>query len=95
VDALNFLKKKSVDIILTDVNMPNMDGYTLARRLREQKISLPVIGVTANALAEEKQRCIDAGMDGCLSKPVTLNVLQPALAEFSRKAREQREEPVG
>jgi two-component system capsular synthesis sensor histidine kinase RcsC len=95
VDALNFLKKKSVDIILTDVNMPNMDGYTLARRLREQKISLPVIGVTANALAEEKQRCIDAGMDGCLSKPVTLNVLQPALAEFSRKVREQREEPVG
>jgi BarA-like signal transduction histidine kinase len=34
-------------------------------------------------------------MDGCLSKPVTLNVLQPALAEFSRKVREQREEPVG
>jgi len=90
VDALSFLHKQPVDIILSDVNMPKMDGYELTRRLRKQGRVLPVIGVTANALAEEKQRCLDAGMDGCLSKPVTLNVLQPALAQFCRKVREQR-----
>lgn len=90
IDALNLLQKQSVDIILTDVNMPNMDGYQLTRRLRGQGVTLQVIGVTANALAEEKQRCLDAGMDGCLSKPVTLSVLQPALAQYSQQVREQR-----
>lgn len=92
VDALSFLNKQSVDIILSDVNMPKMDGYELTRRLRQQGRVLPVIGVTANALAEEKQRCLDAGMDSCLSKPVTVSVLQPALALFSRRARAQRGE---
>ncbi|WP_413737851.1 two-component system sensor histidine kinase RcsC [Sodalis sp. RH21] len=90
IDALNMLRKQAVDIILTDVNMPNLDGYQLTRRLRAEGVALPVIGVTANALAEEKQRCLDAGMDSCLSKPVTLNVLQPALAHFSQRVREQR-----
>ncbi|WP_413729745.1 two-component system sensor histidine kinase RcsC [Sodalis sp. RH22] len=92
VDALGTLQKQSVDIILTDVNMPNMDGYQLTRRLRGQGVQLPVIGVTANALAEEKQRCLDAGMDNCLSKPVTLSVLQPALAHFSQQTRRQRQQ---
>lgn len=92
VDALAMLQKQSVDIILTDVNMPNMDGYQLTRRLRGQGVRLPVIGVTANALAEEKQRCLDAGMDSCLSKPVTLNVLTPSLAHFSQLTRQQRQQ---
>ncbi len=91
VDALSFLSKQSVDIVLSDVNMPRMDGYELTRRLRKQGVLLPVIGVTANALAEEKQRCLDAGMDSCLSKPVTLKVLQPVLAQFSRRVRSQRD----
>lgn len=91
IDALGVLQKQSVDIILTDVNMPNMDGYQLTRRLRGQGVTLPVVGVTANALAEEKQRCLDAGMDSCLSKPVTLTVLQPTLAHFSRISRQQKQ----
>ncbi|HEY0209874.1 two-component system sensor histidine kinase RcsC [Acerihabitans sp.] len=95
VDALGTLQKQSVDIILTDVNMPNMDGYQLTRRLRGQGVQLPVIGVTANALAEEKQRCLDAGMDSCLSKPVTLSVLQPALAHFSQQTRQQSPADAG
>lgn len=90
VDALNALTKKTADIVLTDVNMPNMDGYTLTRTLRAQSWEAPVIGVTANALAEERQRCLAAGMDNCLSKPVTLDVLQQSLAQYSQQVREQR-----
>lgn len=56
VDALGLLDYHAEDIVLTDVNMPNMDGYRLAQRLRQQNFTSPVIGVTANALAEEKQR---------------------------------------
>lgn len=58
VDALNVLSKNHIDIVLSDVNMPNMDGYRLTQRIRQLGMTLPVIGVTANALAEEKERCL-------------------------------------
>ena len=49
IDALNVLSKQHIDIVLSDVNMPNMDGYRLTQRIRQLGLTLPVIGVTANA----------------------------------------------
>ncbi|WP_312464711.1 response regulator, partial [Pantoea endophytica] len=92
VDALNVLSRNHIDIVLSDVNMPNMDGYRLTQRLRQLGHTFPVIGVTANALAEEKQRCMDAGMDNCLSKPVTLDVLKSTLAVYAERVRKGRVE---
>ncbi|WP_226572132.1 two-component system sensor histidine kinase RcsC [Mangrovibacter yixingensis] len=91
VEALEVLSKHHIDIVLSDVNMPNMDGYRLTQRIRQLGLTLPVIGVTANALAEEKQRCFESGMDSCLSKPVTLDVLKQALAVFAERVRNHRE----
>ncbi|MEY8711385.1 two-component system sensor histidine kinase/response regulator [Mangrovibacter phragmitis] len=91
VEALEVLSKHHIDIILSDVNMPNMDGYRLTQRIRQLGLTLPVIGVTANALAEEKQRCFESGMDSCLSKPVTLDVLKQTLAVFAERVRNHRE----
>lgn len=82
LDALSTLARESVDIILTDVNMPNMDGYQLTEYLREQGWQGPIIGVTANALAEERERCIQIGMDTCLSKPITLEDLGKTLGDY-------------
>lgn len=90
VDALSVLAKNHIDIVLSDVNMPNMDGYRLTQRIRQLGSTLPVVGVTANALAEEKQRCIESGMDSCLSKPVTLDVLKQTLALYAERVREAR-----
>ncbi|MGM7919331.1 two-component system sensor histidine kinase RcsC [Yersinia enterocolitica] len=90
LDALAVLNTNSVDIVLTDVNMPNMDGYRLTHRLRELNHNFPVIGVTANALAEGKLRCIEAGMDNCLSKPVTLDTLRQMLRYYGDKVRKTR-----
>ncbi|CBA32357.1 Sensor kinase protein rcsC [Cronobacter turicensis z3032] len=90
VDALNVLSKNHIDIVLSDVNMPNMDGYRLTQRIRELGMTLPVVGVTANALAEEKQRCLESGMDSCLSKPVTLDVLKQTLAVYADRVRKSR-----
>jgi two-component system capsular synthesis sensor histidine kinase RcsC len=90
LDALNVIARNEIDIVLTDVNMPNLDGYGLTRRLREQGRTFPVVGVTANALAEEKERCIDAGMDNCLSKPVTMDTLQQTLTQYAELARRSR-----
>lgn len=94
LDALDAMKVHPVDIVLSDVNMPNLDGYGLTRRLRELEYSLPVIGVTANALAEQKQLCLEAGMDNCLSKPVTLEQLRKTLSFYSQQVRRKRHAPV-
>ncbi|RWR01324.1 histidine kinase [[Pantoea] beijingensis] len=91
VDALNVISRSDIDIVLSDVNMPNMDGYRLTQRLRQLGQTFPVIGVTANALAEEKQRCIEAGMDNCLSKPVTMETLQKTLAFYAERVRRSRD----
>ncbi len=92
VDALSVLNKQHIDIVLSDVNMPNMDGYRLTQRIRELGMTLPVIGVTANALAEEKQRCLESGMDSCLSKPVTLDIIKQTLAVYATRVRKERQE---
>ena len=90
IDALNVLSKNHIDIVLSDVNMPNMDGYRLTQRIRQLGLTLPVIGVTANALAEEKQRCLESGMDSCLSKPVTLDVIKQTLTMYAERVRKAR-----
>ncbi|MBD2783539.1 two-component system sensor histidine kinase RcsC [Xenorhabdus sp. DI] len=83
IDAIEYLKNNPTDIILTDVNMPNMDGYELTQYLRDKGYTKPIIGITANALAEEKQRCANVGMNDCLSKPVSLAVLKETLIKYS------------
>ncbi|UXL37072.1 ATP-binding protein [Pseudomonas fragi] len=67
------------DIILSDINMPGMDGYELARELRQAGCIVPIIGATANAALEESDRCLSAGMNLCLVKPVNLSVLYSTL----------------
>lgn len=64
------------DVVLTDVNMPRMNGYELARELRLRGATIPIIGVTANAMREEEQRCLAAGMTAWLVKPIGLATLR-------------------
>jgi CheY-like chemotaxis protein len=58
------------DLLVTDMQMPEMDGYTLARTLRERGSTIPIVALTAHAMAEDKARCIAAGCDDYASKPV-------------------------
>ncbi len=68
------------DIVLTDVNMPHMNGYELTQALRTLEVSSPIIGVTANAMLDEKQRCMQSGMDAWLVKPIDLHKLYTLLS---------------
>lgn len=77
--ALDYVRQNNIDIVLTDVNMPNLDGYGLTKLIREEGYAIPIVALTANAMAEEKQRCLSVGMDDCLSKPVTLKKLKQSL----------------
>jgi signal transduction histidine kinase/HPt (histidine-containing phosphotransfer) domain-containing protein/ActR/RegA family two-component response regulator len=69
------------DLLLTDVQMPGLDGYGTARRSRALRPALPIIGVTAYALPQERQRCLDAGMDDHVTKPVDVDTLCAAILE--------------
>lgn len=73
------------DVVITDCHMPIMNGYDLSRAIRAEEGRLQqtpclIIGLTANALPEEKQRCLDAGMNACLFKPISLNDLSEQLS---------------
>ncbi|MDM0074982.1 ATP-binding protein [Variovorax sp. J2P1-59] len=77
----------SYAMLLTDCHMPRLDGYGLTRRLRDFEMRfglqrLPTIALTANALPGEAERCVAAGMDGYLSKPLQIHVLRDELAKF-------------
>lgn len=69
------------DLVLTDVNMPVMNGYELARELRQCDPDLPIIGVTANALREEGERCAAMGMSAWVVKPLSLQTLRAQLSK--------------
>ncbi|CRM68071.1 hybrid sensor histidine kinase/response regulator [Pseudomonas sp. 25 R 14] len=67
------------DLVLTDVNMPLMNGYELAQALRQQDADIPIIGVTANALREEGEHCAAVGMNAWMVKPLSLSTLRKQL----------------
>ncbi|QGZ71104.1 response regulator [Aeromonas hydrophila] len=83
--ALQLLSKEHVDIIITDFNMPDIDGFEFTASLRQQErddeaLRTVVIGLTADARQDQVQRAMEAGMDDCLFKPVSLDELEVCLA---------------
>jgi CheY-like chemotaxis protein len=86
-EALALWQQHRIGLVLTDVHMPEMDGYALAACIRQQERErglprTPIVAVTASALGEELERCRRAGMDDFLPKPVELAALQECLARW-------------
>ena len=87
-EALERWESGEFGLLLTDCHMPNMDGFDLTKSIREHERShsrssrLPIIAITANALKGEAQRCLDAGMDAYLAKPVKLEKLAATLNQW-------------
>jgi PAS domain S-box-containing protein len=88
--ALQMLEREAFDLLITDVQMPEMDGYevTAAIRKREQLTGkrLPILGLTAHGFAHDRELCLAAGMDAYLSKPVRQEDLHRAIADLARLA---------
>ena len=83
-EALSLLETQHVDLVLMDCNMPVMDGYETTRRIRQKEAiaKLPIIALTANALADERDRCRAAGMDDYLAKPFRKDELAALLDQW-------------
>ena len=86
LDGVATAENEQVDLILLDINLPDIDGYEVARRLRtsskHQLASIPIIAITANALKGDAEKALDAGCDVYMSKPINIRELWARVEAF-------------
>ena len=86
VDMLEKAANGTYQLILMDIQMPVMNGYDAAKKIRRmddpQKANIPIIAMTANAFTEDRQAALDAGMNDHIAKPINMNVLVPTLRKY-------------
>ena len=81
---------KAIFAVLMDIQMPVMDGYEAAREIRlldGNASRVPIVAMTANAFAEDRQKALESGMDGHIAKPIDQHELTETLAKFCERAR--------
>lgn len=89
VTCIDMLKKASVDyysMILMDIQMPDLDGYGATVRIRNlpdvKKSQIPIVAMTANAFAEDRNKALDSGMNEHVAKPIDMNILIPVILKY-------------
>ena len=86
LDGVEIAETQDVDLILLDINLPDINGYEVARRLRKsgksQLAYLPIIAITANALKGDAEKALDAGCDVYMSKPINIRELWARLEAY-------------
>jgi len=80
--AMEAFKKRHFDLVLTDINMPNMNGFELTKALRDAGFDGLIIGVTAATEGEEMDKLLALGANAVLPKPITVRVLKEVLAKI-------------
>lgn len=84
--AIDILKTTKPDLILMDINMPDMDGYSLTAKIKETPNfkSTPIIALTANVMRGDRERSLEAGCDGYIQKPIDIDKLSDQIERFLR-----------
>lgn len=85
--ALEYVATNTPDLILMDINMPDMDGYTLTAKLKTfpELFDVPIIALTANVMRGDRERTLAAGCDGYIQKPVDIDDLPDQILRYLRK----------
>jgi len=86
IEAVEAVSRGDYALVLMDVQMPEMDGFAAAKELRRRGSAVPIVALTANALAGDRERCLDAGMNDYLSKPIVEEELVRVLDRFLPRA---------
>ncbi|MBE0671525.1 MAG: response regulator [Anaerolineales bacterium] len=86
--AIERLEGNKVDLILMDINMPDMDGYTLTTKIKGiQRFSgIPIIAVTANVMRGDREKSLEAGCDGYIQKPIDIDTLAQQIERFMTRS---------
>jgi CheY-like chemotaxis protein len=86
LQAVRGLEYSQYDVVFMDCQMPEMDGFDATREIRKSELKtgkhVPIIAMTANAMSGDRERCIEAGMDDYIAKPVTRHVLNEILGRW-------------
>ncbi|MDR2644174.1 MAG: response regulator [Planctomycetaceae bacterium] len=90
VDALRALKDRDFDMVFMDCQMPEMDGYQCARLVRSndsgvKDTKIPIIAMTAHAMSGDREKCLEAGMDDYISKPISQEMIQTVIERWKGK----------
>ena len=87
--AFENLEAGGIDIILMDINMPDMDGYTLTAKIKavEKFKKIPIIAVTANVMRGDRERSLEAGCDGYIQKPIDIDTLGQQIERFTTRSK--------
>lgn len=81
--ALEYMAKEVLDVVLMDLSMPGMDGFETVRRFRASETTqprLPIVALTAHTSSEDRQRSLEAGMNGLIAKPINSSTIEVVLA---------------
>ena len=85
--ALNSAEKEQIDLILMDINLPDVDGYTLTNQMRKlpQLLNTPILALTANVMKGDRERSLEAGCDGYIQKPVDVDALPNQINAYLKR----------
>ena len=84
-EAVDAMKRARFDLVFMDIRMPGMDGPSATRAIRARGDRTPIVALTANAFAEDRKSCLEAGMDDHLTKPLEIEPLRTALARWTNR----------
>lgn len=87
MEALTSAKQEKLDLILMDINLPDVDGYTLTSQLRQMPNinGIPILALTANVMKGDRERSLEAGCDGYIQKPIDVDELPRQIAQYLQK----------
>jgi len=84
-EAIDKFKENDIDLVLMDLQLPILDGYTATKEIKKINPDIPIIAQTAHVMSGEREKCLEAGCDDYLAKPIRLQILMDTLSRFLNK----------
>ncbi len=84
-EAIDMYNDNTIDLILMDLQLPIMDGYTATKEIKKINPKVPIIAQTAHVMSGEREKCLEAGCDDYLAKPIRLQILMETLSKYLNK----------